>query len=48
LLRILALGGACGAVLGLFALGYTTILHLIPSLAETFRKSQETLAKFHI
>jgi len=45
LLRILALGGACGAVLGLFALGYTAILHLIPSLAETFRKSQEDMAK---
>jgi len=45
LLRILALGGACGAALGLFAIGYTAILHLIPSLAETFRKSQEEMAK---
>ena len=45
LLRILALGGACGAFLGLFAIGYTAILHLIPSLAETFRKSQEEMAK---
>jgi len=45
LLRIVALGGACGEVLGLFAIGYTAILHLVPSLAETFRKSQEEIAK---
>jgi len=42
------LGGACGAVYGPFALGDTAIA-FIPSLAETFRKSQRRHGqKFHI
>lgn len=45
LAKLVALGGACGAALGLVAIGYTAILQQIPSVAETLRKSAEEIAK---
>jgi membrane protease YdiL (CAAX protease family) len=40
------LGGACGGIaLGLFAIGYITLIRHIPSIAEIIRKSDEQMTK---
>jgi len=48
LLRILALGGACGVVLGLFALGYTAICILFRHSPRRSANRKKTWQKFHI
>jgi hypothetical protein len=37
-------GAGCGFVLGMIGRGYLAVLHLIPSIAEMIRKSQEQMA----